>query len=202
MNATRYLETLEMYMVRTHNIRGNHHLLQDRAPCHKAKKNIAWLREEGIETNKWSGNSPYANPIENLWHIAENYLEKRQCKNVEEMKREIRHLWQNDITREYCRTQARSMPNRLQAVFAANGGHTKYWGGPGVGQGVKEEWGQTSNNNYIYPICKWMSFSTTFRPIQCCLLAQDSPLLYRYLDSCWPLARIISVCLNSFCCTL
>ena len=66
------------------------------------------------------------NPIENLWHIFKNKLEEKQCKNLEEMKAEIRHIWHTEITRELCKTLARSMPNRLQAVINANGGHTKY----------------------------------------------------------------------------
>ena len=126
MNATRYIETLDKYLVRTHNIRKNTHLLQDSAPCHKAKKTMAWLKAEGIKTIAWPGNSPDLNPIENLWHIAKNYLEEKECKSVPEMKVAIRQLWHNQITRELCKTLARSMPTRLMAVINANGGHTKY----------------------------------------------------------------------------
>ena len=43
--------------------------------------------------------------------------------NLSEMKREIKHIWQTDISRELCRTLARS---RLQAMINTEGVHTKY----------------------------------------------------------------------------
>ena len=88
-----------------------------------------------------------------MWHIAKNHLEEKQCKNVEEMKREISQLWHNDITRELCMTLARSMPNRLQAMLTANGvtpsteGSRSWSGGEG---------GRGANSKLInlYPTCQ------------------------------------------------
>ena len=75
---------------------------------------------------KWPGNSPDLNPIENLWNMFKNKLEEKKCTSVASMKVELEKIWFNDISRQYCRTLARSMPNRLQAVIDANGSHTKY----------------------------------------------------------------------------
>ena len=47
-------------------------LLQDSAPCHVSKKTKAFIAAEGptgIQLFDWPGNSPDANPIENLWWV-------------------------------------------------------------------------------------------------------------------------------------
>ena len=39
---------------------------QDNAPCHKAKKNDAWFRENNISVLPWPARSPDLNPIEQI----------------------------------------------------------------------------------------------------------------------------------------
>ena len=116
--TTRYLETLEKFLVRTHNIRGNSH-------SHKAKKTMAWLKAERIETIKWARNSAELNPLRTSAHLQEQ-AGGEAVQESREMKHDIKHIWQNEITRKLCKILARRMPNRLQAVINANGGHTKY----------------------------------------------------------------------------
>ena len=60
-----------------------------------------------------------------MWHIIKRKLEEKEVASVTTMK-EIKNIWENEITVQYCRTLARSMPNRLQAVVEAKGGPTKY----------------------------------------------------------------------------
>ena len=126
MNAEVYVATLEDHLLEFFHGRGCTHLLQDSAPCHKARRTMAFLEDQGIEVIKWPGNSPDLNPIENLWTVFKNKLEEKKCTSVAEMKEEITRIWCRDITKEYCRTLAQSMPRRLQAVLEADGGHTKY----------------------------------------------------------------------------
>ena len=38
----------------------------------------------------------------------------------------IKHVWETNITADYCRNLARSMPDWIKAVLANKGGHTKY----------------------------------------------------------------------------
>ena len=60
-----------------------------------------------------------------MWHIIKRKLEEKEVASVTTMK-EIKNIWENEITVQYCRTLARSMSNRLQAVVEAKGGPTKY----------------------------------------------------------------------------
>ena len=86
---------------------------------------MRWPQQEGIETKKWPGNSPDLNLFENLWHIFKMKREEKQCSSLEEMKRDIKFIWHMEITQELCKALARLMPNRLQAVINAHGGHTQ-----------------------------------------------------------------------------
>ena len=45
---------------------------------------------------------------------------------VEELKEAIKELWVSGLPQQYCRTLARSMPIRMQAVLNADGNATKY----------------------------------------------------------------------------
>ena len=87
---------------------------------------MAWFQEKGIQLIDWPGNSPDLNPIENMWQIMKRKLEEKEVSSVTAMKEEITNIWENEIAVQYCRTLARSMPNRLQAVLEAKGGPTKY----------------------------------------------------------------------------
>ena len=126
MNAVTYVATLEDHLLEFCHGRGCTHLLQDSAPCHKARLTTAFLADQGIDVIKWPGNSPDLNPIENLWTVFKNKLEEKRCTSVAMMKEEIKRIWCLDITRDFCKTLVQSMPRIIQAVLDANGGHTKY----------------------------------------------------------------------------
>ena len=55
-----------------------------------------------------------------------NKLEQKEKKNLDELKHQIVNIWCTEITPEYCRALARSMPSRCAAVIKAQGGATKY----------------------------------------------------------------------------
>ena len=85
-----------------------------------------FLEKQEITTIKWPGNSPDLDPIENLWHIMKWKLEEEEVRSVPQMIEKIKDIWCTEITPQYCSKLATSMPERLMAVLAANGGPTKY----------------------------------------------------------------------------
>ena len=126
MNTKEYLDTLEAHMLPWYQGRGNTRFLQDGAPCHKSRKSMAWLAENGVDVMDWPGNSPDLNPIENMWNMMKGRLEEKQVTSVEMLKKEIIAIWVTEVSQEYCETLARSMPCRLAKVIEMKGGHTKY----------------------------------------------------------------------------
>ena len=126
MNSTRYTEILETKMLPWYRGRNCSFFMQDGAPCHKSGHSMGWLAEKEVRVLDWPGNSPDLNPIENCWHIMKNKLEQKEKKNLDELKQEIVNIWCTEITPEYCRALARSMPSRCAAVIKAQGGATKY----------------------------------------------------------------------------
>ena len=56
-----------------------HFFQQDLAPCRCSKKTQNFLNQSGINVLGWTGNSPYLNPIKNLWAIIKRKLCKHNC---------------------------------------------------------------------------------------------------------------------------
>jgi len=100
---------------------------QDNDPKHTCKKVKEWLDGQEFRTMVWPAQSHDLNPIEHLW----GYLKRRlaECehhpKGMEELWRRIEEEW-NKIPAEVCQGLIESMPRRIEAVFKAKGGYTKY----------------------------------------------------------------------------
>jgi transposase len=67
--------------------------------------------------------SPDINPIENLWHLLDLELRKRNIYGKSDLKRVICEEWLQ-IPAETTKKLVESMPRKLQAVIDANGMHT------------------------------------------------------------------------------
>ena len=98
---------------------------QDGAPCHTARSTTAWFTRKGIIVSPWPSQSPDLNPIEHLWGAIKRKLEKRPCKNINELKQAIFQTWES-ITSTTTKSLVYSMPRRCAAVITARGGSTKY----------------------------------------------------------------------------
>lgn len=100
---------------------------QDNDPKHTSKKAQNWFKDHDINVMPWPAQSPDINPIEHLWeHL------KRQLAAYEEPPKGITELWErvekewNAIPKEVCQKLIESMPRRVEAVYKAKGGYTKY----------------------------------------------------------------------------
>ena len=74
----------------------------------------------------WPSNSPDLNPIENLWLIIKNKVEKRMPKDVEQLKEFLAEEWEA-IPEETVINLVRSMKTRCELVLEKNGDRIPYW---------------------------------------------------------------------------
>ena len=100
---------------------------QDGDPKHTSGLAKQWFKDNNVTVMVWPAQSPDLNPIEHLWfHL------KRRLATYEIAPKGILELWERvekeweDIPMEVCRNLIESMPRRVEAVYKAKGGYTKY----------------------------------------------------------------------------
>jgi DDE superfamily endonuclease len=100
---------------------------QDNAPIHMAKITKEWFKTKKIKTLTWPANSPNLNPIENIWKLLKDQIQRREdfSKNINELKTVLKEEWENFDNSVLERVVA-SIPKRINAVLEANGQATKY----------------------------------------------------------------------------
>jgi hypothetical protein len=100
---------------------------EDNAPVHTARVARSFLTSSNVEVLSWPAQSPDINPIENIWSYIEVKIRQRdsQPSSVRQLEQWVKEEW-DAVPVEYYRNLIKSMPRRVQAVLAANGGPTKY----------------------------------------------------------------------------
>jgi len=85
------------------------------------------LRQKKIDKMNWPANSPDLNPIENIWKLLKDNIQKQKNfpKTVDELKTALSEEWSKfDVS--ILRKVVDSMPQRIEAALDAKGGPTKY----------------------------------------------------------------------------
>jgi hypothetical protein len=104
-------------------------LMQDGAPGHAAEETQIDLDERGIERVTWPPYSPDLNPIENCWNWMKDWLEAHYGDEpkpaYDKLRKWVNEAWEA-LPESFWQAQLDSMPDRMAAVIAANGLHTKW----------------------------------------------------------------------------
>jgi transposase len=121
---TTYRETLKYYKMDI----SEWYFQDDNDPKHRSRSTKKWVKENNmLLLEDWPAQSPDLNPIEHLWHHLKIKLSmyEKKATSVHELWERIDKEW-NSFTAEECLNYYHSMPDRIQAVIAAKGGHTRY----------------------------------------------------------------------------
>ncbi len=75
---------------------------------------------------EWLSMSPDLNPIEHMWGILKQKVEKHHVSNIQQLCDVIMEEWKR-MPATTCAALVNSMPRRIKAVLDNNGAPTKYW---------------------------------------------------------------------------
>ena len=95
-------------------------LQQDGATPHTSAKTKNWLSENNIQFLQWPPSSADLSPIENVWQILKNEVEKKNPKNISDLREKIRES-QHILTCEMKSNLMKSISVRLNEVISSRG---------------------------------------------------------------------------------
>ena len=100
---------------------------QDGAPSHTSKLTKRWLADHGISIFPHPPSSPDLNPIEPVWHELKKIIRALPHipTTVLKLIKAVYDAWEV-LTIPDIDKYVDTMPDRVQAVLAANGGHTRF----------------------------------------------------------------------------
>ncbi|GBN25451.1 Transposable element Tcb1 transposase [Araneus ventricosus] len=108
---------------------GNGIFQQFNAPCHKARIVLKWFEEHTDEFHlmSWPPNSPYLNPMENIWNVMEQQLRAQTppCPKISTLRDRCLDIWYN-LSPVMYQALVASLPTRVAAVLKAKEGATRY----------------------------------------------------------------------------
>ena len=100
---------------------------EDNAAIHVSNKTKKWKEENNIACLPWPAQSPDLNPIENLWKVLKDNVQKKKRfpRTVAELKVALNEEW-SKLSPALLFKLIDSMPKRVKMVLEAKGGPTKY----------------------------------------------------------------------------
>ena len=105
--------------------RRNWHLQQDNDLKHMSHVAKDFIAKNSICTIDWPSNSPNLNPIENMWTIIKNNVEKWMSQNIDELTRFLLKEWEA-IPQETVNNLVFSMKTWCELILAINGDRISY----------------------------------------------------------------------------
>jgi hypothetical protein len=123
LNAERYLLLLKGHILPFMKQQGVPIVLQqDNAPLHVAKSVLKLFETDWVEVMVWPAQSPDLNPVKNLWRMIKASLMTSRVSNRTQLFSAVDLIYTtNSIV--YSLDLVKSMPSRVAAVIANNGGH-------------------------------------------------------------------------------
>ena len=106
-------------------IEGDFYFMQDNCRVHTEKSVLDWLCENDFKLLDWPPKSPDMNPIENLFSIIKDHLQKFEFSKKSDLKEKIKEIWYS-IETDICNHLVDSMPDRIDELERNKGGHTSY----------------------------------------------------------------------------
>jgi len=127
MTSQRYIETLQGYLLDEKDESFVRRMVfqQDGASCHTSKATQTFLSSTGLTVLPWPANSPDLNPIENVWAVLKQSVEKRVVKTKDELIRVVQEEW-DSLSMEFVRNTIKSMKKRLTQVIENRGTKCDY----------------------------------------------------------------------------
>ena len=88
---------------------------------------MTWIEENEITVMTWPANSPDQNPIENIWGIVKQKLQRTGSLSRADLITKVMGIWKNDNElKRVCATLVNSMPQRIADVIKSHGDPIKY----------------------------------------------------------------------------
>lgn len=132
MNSTRYRTqvlrgVLRDFYDRMKQTKGQVIFQQDGAPAHTSKMTRRWFTRNHIPLLYHPANSPDLNPIEPVWHELKKRLRtlRHPPSTLEQLIAVVHAIWEEIPIKDIDKHVAH-MCDRVEAVIAAKGGHTRF----------------------------------------------------------------------------
>ena len=128
MNTASFKSVMEEVMIPYYNSLSGHYIFQqDGATYHTARSVLSFLEDQGVEVMKWPSQSPDLNPIEHIWKMLNEMIDKRMkdTHSYQELERVVQEEWRKLDVKKILNC-IDSMPSRCKSVIKNKGQYSGY----------------------------------------------------------------------------